>query len=57
MFVSGVGNAPMDGRTRDKGFAFEIHAEPVAEFFSIRQCAPDSPTRRLDQDLSFNSIG
>jgi len=54
VFVAGRGDLPLHTLAGRKGFSLERHAEPIAEFLGIRQCAPGPRTRRFEQDISFN---
>src|SRR6202789_1946963 len=56
VLVAGIRYLPFHGPACGEGFAFEIDAEPSAKFFRVRQCAPDSRSRRLQQNLSFNAV-
>src|SRR6202789_366758 len=56
VLIAGIGYPPLHGLARDEGSAFEIDSEPSAEFLGVRQCAPDSGSRRLQQDFSFNAV-
>ena len=42
---------------RRKRLAFQVRAEPGAEFLGIRQRVPDALARRVDQRAAFDAVG
>src|ERR1700720_955337 len=57
VLIAGISDLPLHGLAGDKGLAFEIDAEPTAEFCGIRHRPPNPRAGRLDQNLSLDAIG